>query len=87
MSYIIYVSEYRKKGPYGAKTKLKLRVDTPVRVNPVQKIFLQYDKELPFPYLLTKFEVQPLSRKCLKGARTPPTQTPTQKLVMVAVEY
>ena len=23
----------------------------------------------------------------LKGARTPPTQTPTQKLVMVAMEY
>ena len=28
-----------EKGPYRAKTKLKIRVDTPVRVNPVKKVF------------------------------------------------
>ena len=33
-----------------------------------KKFFLQYDKELPFSYLFTKFEVQPLSRKCLNSA-------------------
>ena len=28
-----------EKGPYRAKTKLNLLVETPVRVNPVQKVF------------------------------------------------
>ena len=29
-----------EKGLYRAKTKLKLRVDTPVMVNPVKKLFV-----------------------------------------------
>ena len=28
-----------EKGPYGAKTKLKLRLEIPLQVNPVQKRF------------------------------------------------
>ena len=36
----IYICELIwEKGPYRAKTKLKLRVDTPVKVNLVKKIF------------------------------------------------
>ena len=28
-----------EKGPYRTKTKLKIRVNTPVRVNPVKNVF------------------------------------------------
>ena len=36
-----------EKGPYRAKTKLKLRFEIPLRVNPVQKTSMT--KNYPFP--------------------------------------
>ena len=39
-----------EKGPYGAKTKLKLRLEIPLRVNPFPKSFFDsMTKNYPFP--------------------------------------
>ena len=60
-SYYIYKSFFQRiskniceriweKGPYGAKTKLKLRLEIPLRVNPVPKsFFYSMTKNYPFP--------------------------------------
>ena len=36
---MLYCDRIWDKGPYPAKSKLMLRGDTPVRVNPVKKVF------------------------------------------------
>ena len=41
-----------EKGPYRAKTKLKIRVDTLVRVNPVKTVFFVMTKNYLFPVFL-----------------------------------
>ena len=48
--YIHICERIWEKGPYGAKTKLKLRLKIPLRVNPVPKsLFYSMTKNYPFP--------------------------------------